>query len=259
MSSDHQIAANRINAQRSTGPRTAAGKASVSSNALKHGLTGRDIVLPSENPEEFESFRMGLLSSLDPVGELEGVLAEKIVDDAWRLRRVPIFEATLHRRGDQELRVRQAVESVRESDPLTTLKVLKLLDEKLEKKIEKELEKEGVAAPDRQAHEDAKLRLARARAELDDPAFSVARVLETSSKPLSNLWRHEGALFRSWLKAMHELERLQARRAGEQVAAPAVVDVNVSLSEPPPADIGGNGPNEETDDGKSPIGGRQSG
>src|ERR1039458_4008529 len=110
MSSDRQIAANGLNARQSTGPRTPAGKAKVSANALKHGLTGRDVVLPGENPDDFDSFRAGLLTSLDPQGELEGALAERIVVDFWRLRRVSIFEATLHRRGCKELLVRQAAE-----------------------------------------------------------------------------------------------------------------------------------------------------
>jgi hypothetical protein len=38
MSSARQIAANRRNAQRSSGPRTAAGKQKVGDNALRHGL-----------------------------------------------------------------------------------------------------------------------------------------------------------------------------------------------------------------------------
>jgi len=38
MASDRQIAANRRNSQRSTGPRTATGKARVRRNALRHGL-----------------------------------------------------------------------------------------------------------------------------------------------------------------------------------------------------------------------------
>jgi hypothetical protein len=42
MSSDKQIAVNKINAQRSTGPRTPAGKAGISVNALKHGFAARD-------------------------------------------------------------------------------------------------------------------------------------------------------------------------------------------------------------------------
>lgn len=105
-----------------------------------------------------------------------------------------------------------------------------------------------VAACDREAHEDAKQRLARAQAELSDPSFQVTRVFEMFSQPLSNLWRHEGALSRSMLRMWHELERLRARRAGDHVTVPEVVEVDVSLPEPPGADIGGNGLSGETDE-----------
>ena len=230
MSNDKQIEANRLNAQGSPGPRTPAGKARVSLNAVKHGLTGRDVVLPGENPDDFDSFRAGLLASLDPQGELEGALAERIAADLWRLRRIPIFEATLHRRGCKELLVKQAAESVRQC----------------EKDFFQSLQLEEGAACNRQALEDAKQRLARAQAELDDPSFNMTRVLEMFPEPFSNLWRHEVALSRSMQRTLHELERLQARRAGEHVPAPAVVDVNVSLGEPPRADIGGNGLSGET-------------
>jgi hypothetical protein len=115
-----------------------------------------------------------------------------------------------------------------------------------------------VASCDQQAHHDAEQRLARAQAELDEPAFNVTHVLEMFSGPLSNLWRHEAALFRSWLRSLHELERSQVRRAGEHVSAPQVVDVDVSLGERPRPDIGGNGLSRGNR-WKSPIGGRQSG
>lgn len=235
MSSDQQIAANRLNAQRSTGPRTPAGKAIVSSNAMKHGLTARDVVLPNENLDEYESFRTDLVSSLDPRDALEGALAEKIVAYLWRLRRVPGFEATFYRRGYREFLVKQAAESVGQ----------------YEKEIVPSLATHRVAACDRQAHEDAKQRLRRARAELDDPSFQVARVLEMFSQPLSNLWRHEAVLDRSLLRTLHELERLQAKRAGEHVPAPAVVDVNFHLPEDPRPDI------EETVLNKEPATGNQ--
>jgi len=219
MSSDKQIAANQLNAQRSTGPRTSAGKAKVSANALRHGLTARDVILPNENPEDFDAFRAELLTSLDPQGALESWLAEKIVADAWRLGRVPRFESALYTRGSKELLVRQAEELVRGYESTEKDRVLTSLEHK------------KVAARDRQAHQDAEKSLSRARAELDDSSFNITRVLEMSPEPFLNLWRHEAALGRSLLRNMHELERLQAKRAGEHVPVPAVVDVEVGVSE----------------------------
>ena len=189
--------------------------------------------MPNENPDDFEAFRTGLMTSLDPHGELEGALAEKYVADAWRLRRIPILEATFYRRRYQELLVRQAEESVSQYE--TTLMDTFRLREK------------EVAARDRQAHGEAEKRLERARAELDDPSFHVTHVLKEFSQPLSNLWRHEVALERSMLRSLHELQRLQAKRAGEYVTAPEVVDVEVSLPEPPRTTIGPTSPSGERD------------
>ena len=60
MSSDRQVNASKQNAQQSTGPCTADGKPRVASNALKHGLTGKQVVLPNENPEDFDPSRSAL-------------------------------------------------------------------------------------------------------------------------------------------------------------------------------------------------------
>src|SRR5271156_5968661 len=103
MSSERQIAANRQNAQRSTGPCTVDGKKRVASNATKHGLTGKQVVLPNESSEDFDAFWDRLWSVLEPYDELEGILAERIVIDAWRLRRVPMLESALYKRRHQEL------------------------------------------------------------------------------------------------------------------------------------------------------------
>ncbi len=56
MASAAQIEANRLNAQKSTGPRTDKGKARARLNALKHGMTARTImpVLPHEDPKQLE-------------------------------------------------------------------------------------------------------------------------------------------------------------------------------------------------------------
>ncbi|MGA2497773.1 MAG: hypothetical protein ABSH20_08535, partial [Tepidisphaeraceae bacterium] len=56
-----RTAANRLNAQKSTGPRTAAGKAKSALNALKHGLTSQSPLLPTENPADYNLFAEGYL------------------------------------------------------------------------------------------------------------------------------------------------------------------------------------------------------
>ena len=111
MSSKKQIEANRLNARRSTGPRSPEGKAKVARNALKHGLTARPILLPNESREEHSWFLMNLMKELNPLGVLETAFAEKIAEDWWRLRRVPAFEASLHTRAYREALLTQADKS----------------------------------------------------------------------------------------------------------------------------------------------------
>ena len=55
MTTDARTEANRKNAQRSTGPKTPEGKARSSKNALKHGLTSEELILPGENPEAYDA------------------------------------------------------------------------------------------------------------------------------------------------------------------------------------------------------------
>jgi len=88
MATQAQILANRRNAQKSTGPKTPKGKAVVSKNALKHGLTARYNLIKGESPGEFARYRNEMLAELDPVGPVETTLAERIVSLAWRLKRI---------------------------------------------------------------------------------------------------------------------------------------------------------------------------
>ncbi len=82
-----QVRANRANARKSTGPRTAEGKERASQNAVKHGLLAGEAVIAGEDPEEFESYREEMLADLGPVGPVETMLAERVVGLSWRLRR----------------------------------------------------------------------------------------------------------------------------------------------------------------------------
>ena len=66
MSSQRKLEANRMNAKRSTGPRTSPGKLRSSMNARKHGLTGKSIVIGDEDPKEFDAFRAALEHDFQP-------------------------------------------------------------------------------------------------------------------------------------------------------------------------------------------------
>jgi len=87
MATQAQIIANRINAQKSTGPRTAHGKYIVSQNAVKHSLLTNCSVIASESQQDFVCYRQRLLDELEPASPMESVLAERIVELSWRLKR----------------------------------------------------------------------------------------------------------------------------------------------------------------------------
>jgi hypothetical protein len=99
MASEKQIAANRANAQKSTGPRTGAGKAVARYNALTHGLTAARIVIFGEDEKEFEAFQAGIFAELRPTTPLQAETAAQIVATLWRLRRVPDLERAIAARN----------------------------------------------------------------------------------------------------------------------------------------------------------------
>jgi hypothetical protein len=92
MTTEARIHANRLNAQKSTGPNTPQGKAVVSQNALKHGLSARHDVIITESQEEFDLHRHALLAELAPEGPMESILADRIVSLSWRLKRADLIQ-----------------------------------------------------------------------------------------------------------------------------------------------------------------------
>jgi hypothetical protein len=95
MSSAAQVLANRENSTHSTGPKTAAGKAASSANAMRHGLTSKHIVLPGEDPAEYDAHRESLIAEYEPAGETEHTLVEEIASSGWRLLRARRFETAV--------------------------------------------------------------------------------------------------------------------------------------------------------------------
>ena len=95
MSSAAQVLANRSNSQLSTGPVSAAGKAASSKNSLRHGLTAKQIVIPGEDPAEYEAYRQGLIQSFNPINDIERALVDELAACDWRLMRARRLETAV--------------------------------------------------------------------------------------------------------------------------------------------------------------------
>ncbi len=102
MTTEKQTEANKENALVSTGPVTPEGKAIVAQNAVKHGIFAKDLIITAgdgkEDEKEYRELSEGLIQSLNPVGQMECLLVEKIAVDFWRLKRVLRFETGSIRR-----------------------------------------------------------------------------------------------------------------------------------------------------------------
>ena len=109
--SPKHLAANARNAKKSTGPKTPEGKAAAARNALKHGLCALspdNVVIPGEDPAEFEAFQNEFLNDLRPAEATERLLAERIVVAQWRLRRAARYEGQLMRASLATVRRQEA-------------------------------------------------------------------------------------------------------------------------------------------------------
>jgi hypothetical protein len=96
MSTKKQIAANRRNAQKSTGPQTEQGKSISRLNARRDGFTGQVIILAAEDRPHFEKFQSDLIADLQPKTTLELSLAHAIASDSWRLNHIRAVEMNLY-------------------------------------------------------------------------------------------------------------------------------------------------------------------
>jgi hypothetical protein len=103
MTSPQQLAANRANAQKSTGPTSSEGKAKVSHNAVKTGLTGRTVLLPSDDVAAYQAHTERVFLQYSPETGEENRLAQSIADTLWRLERIPALEAGIYAIGRREL------------------------------------------------------------------------------------------------------------------------------------------------------------
>jgi hypothetical protein len=102
MSSLAQINANRENAKLSTGPKSAEGKAKVVLNAVKTGLTGRTVLLSTDDVAAYEAHVARCVKEYAPVTDREKELTQSIADTQWRLDRIATLEHGIYAMGRLE-------------------------------------------------------------------------------------------------------------------------------------------------------------
>jgi hypothetical protein len=101
--SDARLNANRANSQCSTGPRTEEGKAKSSMNAVKTGLTGRTVLLPTDDSHAYHDHLDRHFLKFTPANDDEKALVQTIADTEWRLLRIAPLEAGLYAVGRRKL------------------------------------------------------------------------------------------------------------------------------------------------------------
>jgi hypothetical protein len=95
MSTAKQTAANRLNAQKSTGPRSAQGKAASRANSLKTGLYARSQIIAGEDPAELRALADQYFLRWGPATPEESFLVATLVDSDWLLRRYSLADAKI--------------------------------------------------------------------------------------------------------------------------------------------------------------------
>ena len=97
MATPAQINANRANAQKSTGPRSAEGKSASRFNALKHGIDAASIVIPGEDPADYDALAADYHRDLQPQSPSELFHVDSMLRADWQKRRLLRVEADLFR------------------------------------------------------------------------------------------------------------------------------------------------------------------
>jgi hypothetical protein len=95
MATEAQIAANRRNASKSTGPRTRAGKDAASMNALKTGIHAKAQVIPGESAAGLAQLAGEYHFRFHPATPEQRFLVDTLVNSEWLLRRLRQVEAQL--------------------------------------------------------------------------------------------------------------------------------------------------------------------
>ena len=94
MATERQTEANRLNAQKSTGPRTPEGKAASSQNAFKSGLDAESQFVYGEDRADFALLQHEYFERFQPASPEERFQVDTLIRNEWLLRR--LFRAEAH-------------------------------------------------------------------------------------------------------------------------------------------------------------------
>ncbi len=168
------------------GPKTQAGKAIASRNAVRHAVLSQSPVIPDvETEEDWQTHRTHLFDDLDPHGALEEALVERITLTLWQHQRLVRFQRAAVIRGTifgvESLAIDEYYGRHRRGTPP---------DEE-----------------DEENEEDRAYRDQRVERRIIESVIPM-------DHDLNKIMRYEAHLNRQLYQAMHELEALQARRKG---------------------------------------------
>jgi hypothetical protein len=212
-----RIEANRRNAQRSTGPKTAEGKARAAQNAVAHGLLSRETLLPDEDPQTLETLAEAMRAELAPEGPQEQLLVEMMVRALWRLRRLGRVEAGIFAWKHYGILVERASHEAKSYERSAVPALTDHHDQ--------------TAITDPQKHQEAMAAAEQLRDLRNGATATIGFTFIRGSSGVdafSKLSRYETAIERSYYRALHELQRLQHARRGGHVPPPLALDVTVS-------------------------------
>lgn len=203
MATKKQIAANKRNAQKSTGPKTLQGKKRVAMNPLKHGLTSKVACLPFEDRAAFKKIGKEIYEKYKPVDTLQKLLVPQIAFETWRQARVYRIEVGIMTLLSSR-RIYRACKALSKTEKEGVEN--KPLDSPNPAIVDPE-ETEEIAYGKDEATEAEKW------ASTDAAKLGAAFIMDMQAlRELEKISRYKTAIERSLIAKIREIERLQSER-----------------------------------------------
>jgi hypothetical protein len=199
MTTSNRTRANRLNAKKSTGPRTGHGRARASLNRLLHGLRASTPVLPGENPSDLMELTERVAVDVQPQGVVEEFMAERVALGMWRLRRAERAEFGVLAGRLLEVEKERAVR----------------LQERCEVDAFEQLMVREASITDEVGHREATAQLAEIESTAEEDLPTLGQALKrdaTGSGTIELALRYRTATERSLFRVLRELRDLQAAR-----------------------------------------------